>query len=316
MTAVSLHLRSDVPVGILLSGGVDSSGVAAFAARSGNNYTALCAGYMGDSPHDERQQAHATARYLGLPHEDVILDTSEYSQQFDQLVQRCDEPVGDWAAMPQWALYAQARQRGYKVLLSVALAGMKYFLAILTGMMLRSTMVNVPLQARNTWTGFHRLPHIQPIVFAGFIARGWPFSASSYRYRPASLRVTPECIMGSRRHEPRYCLGPTWCTMGVFLSDRLGMGCSVEVRVPLLDHVLIEAIFTLPLGRRFGEGKSKILLKQLLKGVVPNAVLDAPKRGFTPPTQYLEQLVASESEEICNGVLTKQWLERTKCVRS
>ncbi len=308
--AVSLHLRSDVPVGILLSGGVDSSSVAAYAAQSGGDYTALCAGYLGTSPDDERQQAHATAMHLGLPYEDVVLDASAYSDQFDQLVQYCDEPVGDWAAMPQWALYAQAQQRSYKVLLS-GIGGDEVFYGYPFWNDAAAQTGSIPLQARNTWTGYQDFPMfkqsyslVSSLVNCCFHDLMSDIDQPLYELRE-SAPWGPDAVAA-------IMFGTYLIHNGCFLSDRLGMGCSVEVRVPLLDHVLVESVFALPLQHRFREKASKILLKKLLRGRVPDAVLDAPKRGFTPPMRYLEQLLASSSEEICNSILTKHWLEASK----
>jgi asparagine synthase (glutamine-hydrolysing) len=308
--AVSLHLRSDVPVGILLSGGVDSSGVAAFAARAGGNHTALCVGYAAACPHDERERAHATARSLGLPYTDVILDSATYGQQFDRLAQFCDEPLGDWASMPQWALYAQARQQGYKVLLS-GIGGDEVFFGYPLWNDAAVRMNKVPGTARHTWTGFQEFSVFsEACSLVSSLADGrFPNLAAQLDQPLYELRESapwgPDAMAAM-------LFGTYLVHNGCYLADRLAMGCSVEVRVPLLDHVLVDSVFSLPLERRFREGQSKILLKQLLKGMVPSVVLDSPKRGFTPPTPYLEQVVVSRSAEICDGVLATQWFAASK----
>jgi hypothetical protein len=71
---------------------------------------------------------------------------------------------------------------------------------------------------------------------------------------------------------------------------------------------MIQAVFDLPLRRRFDPVQSKVMLRRLVRGQVPDAVLDAPKRGFTPPGEYLDRLVAGRLPEILDGVLVKSGL--------
>jgi len=308
--AVQLHLRSDVPVGILLSGGIDSSAVAAFAAHSGNNYTALCAGYIGNHAVDERQQAHATASFLGLPYVDVILDSTSYETDFNELVRYCDEPVGDPAAMPQWSLYRQARQRGYKVLLS-GIGGDEIFFGYPSWNTIGERSKTLSRAEFKRWIGFDQEP-------------------GQIRTRQLLDQISGQelrCAVGTA-DEPLYLFrdraaqGPdamasmlfgTYLTNnGCQLADKLGMGCSVEVRVPFLDHVLVESVFDLPLSQRFDPRCSKFMLRRLLRGYLLQSVLESPKRGFSPPGDYLDHLVTRHIAEILEGGLVRsKWIGLT-----
>ena len=307
-TAVKLHLRSDVPVGILLSGGVDSSAVAAFAAGSGSNYTALCAGYAGAQAVDERNQAHATAAELGLKHRDVILDFSAYDHFFDKVTRLADEPVGDRAAMPQWALYERSRELGFKVVMT-GIGGDEVFYGYEAWNRAANETRFMPAEQRTTWCG---LDHNW----------GWPAEwAWMQSMLPAGMKVDAAQI-----NTPLYALrdqapwGPDAMASVVFgtylvhngclLADKLGMGCSVEVRVPFLDHVLIDMVLGLPLARRFAVATTKPLLRQLLHGYVPEAVLTAPKRGFMPPIRHTEALVLRHCDEVLDGFLAGGLLDR------
>ncbi len=307
--AVQLHLRSDVPVGILLSGGIDSAAVAAFAARSSRNYTVLCAGYTGKHVVDERPQAHMTAKALGLPHLDVILDSATYQADFDELVRYCDEPVGDPAAMPQWSLYRQARQRGYKVLLS-GIGGDEVFFGYPA-----ENAVGEQSRALNAvdfkrWTGLDRSATYQQ-------TRRQLDRLTDGQLREA-MADADEPLYSFRDRAPQgpdamasVLLAGYLVHNGCYLADRLGMGCSVEVRVPLLDHILVQSIFDLPLPRRFDAQQSKVLLRRLLRGLVPEAVLSAPKRAFTPPGDYMDNLVSRYTQEILDGALGRLgWVRR------
>lgn len=309
-TAVQLHLRSDVPVGVLLSGGVDSSGIAAIAAHSSDNYKALCAGYTGEAAVDERRVAHATAQGLGLDYLDVVLDTTLYGQYFDQVVSRCDEPIGDLAAMPQWALYKRAREMGFKVVLS-GIGGDEVFFGYpfwnLTGAKSQSAID----KDRADWVGLDQRYNWKA---------EWDCISGMMKPSTALTNVELHHPLFALRDEAPWgpdamasvLFGTYLVHNGCLLADKLGMGCSVEVRVPYLDHLLVESVLSLPLGRRFSLTTNKPLLKAILRGIVPDGVLGAAKRGFTPPLGDAEHLVLSRSEQIRDGILAHSLLESTQ----
>ena len=302
--AVAIHLRSDVPVGILLSGGIDSSAIAAMAARSGSEITALCAGYRDFSAVDERLQAHATARALGLPHIDVILDARSYGDRFDRLVNYCDEPVGDIAAMPQWGLYREARKLGFKVLLS-GIGGDEVFFGYPVWNEIGAQCTSLTEQQFRGWYGFREEGRTRDYSDMAVRVSGAELS-SDLEGADECLRTTMEGVPQGPDSMYAMIFGTYLVNNGCLLSDKLGMGCSVEVRAPLLDHKLVDAILGLPLRKRFERGASKMLLKKLLKGLVPNAVLGGQKQGFTPPTIYVDRLVAERYDIIRAGILASK----------
>lgn len=112
-----LIVRSDVPVGVALSGGLDSSVVAAFAARQTESLCAFSVGYAGRPESDERRDAAALARYLNLPFYEVELDTRTIVDFFPQLNYWRDDPVADIAGFGYYAVMKIAREHGVPVLL-------------------------------------------------------------------------------------------------------------------------------------------------------------------------------------------------------
>jgi len=282
--SVDLHLQSDVPVAVLLSGGVDSSAIAACAARSGSNSVVICAGYEGRHSSDERPQALATAKSLRLNPIEVLTSESSFESDFEALVGYCDEPVGDIAAMPQWSLYRRARELGYKVLLS-GIGGDELFFGYpkwnQLAQRLRSTAGSESL--RRAMIVKALTSHLGSGL--GRLTRGG-MSASAGSIAPLLEALTSGVPPGP--DEISALMFGTYLTQnGCQLADKLGMGVSVEVRVPFLDHRLLEAVFGLPLHRRFAKGTSKPLLKRMAQDLVPAEVLRAPKRGFTPPQPSL-----------------------------
>lgn len=117
--AVKMTLRSDVPVGIALSGGVDSGAIAVFAQK---NYPepmhAFCVGYPGRPAYDERNQARALAGSLGMVVHEVELPVESFVDFFPQLVRIMDEPIADPAAFGHYSVPRAAAEQGVKVMLS------------------------------------------------------------------------------------------------------------------------------------------------------------------------------------------------------
>lgn len=117
--AVKMTLRSDVPVGIALSGGVDSGAIAVFAQK---NYPepmhAFCVGYPGRPPYDEREQARALAESLGMIVHEVELPVDSFVEFFPELVGIMDEPIADPAAFGHYSVPRAAADQGIKVMLS------------------------------------------------------------------------------------------------------------------------------------------------------------------------------------------------------
>lgn len=117
--AVQLTLRADVPVGIALSGGVDSGAIAALAQKHyAEPMHAFCVGYPGRPPYDERQQARALAESLGMIVHEVELPVDSFVDFFPQLVRMMDEPIADPAAFGHYSVPRAAAEQGIKVLLS------------------------------------------------------------------------------------------------------------------------------------------------------------------------------------------------------
>jgi asparagine synthase (glutamine-hydrolysing) len=116
--AVTLTLRSDAPVGIALSGGLDSGVIAAMASRRRTDLTAFTVGYPGRRDHDERDAARALASSLGVPWFSAELPTSDFAAFFPRMVELLDEPIADVAAYGHYAVSKLAAAHGVKVLLT------------------------------------------------------------------------------------------------------------------------------------------------------------------------------------------------------
>jgi asparagine synthase (glutamine-hydrolysing) len=117
--AVTFTLRSDVPIGVALSGGIDSGAIAALAQKhSITPIHAFSVGYPGRPPYDERKQAQDLAKQLGLTFHEVELPVENFVDFFPQLVRIMDEPIADSAAFGHYAVPKAAADMGIKVLLT------------------------------------------------------------------------------------------------------------------------------------------------------------------------------------------------------
>lgn len=305
--SVGIHLRSDVPVGILLSGGLDSSALAALASRAGTNCMAISAGYKGKRNVDERHMARDLAHRFGMDFIEMESDTNDFELLFEELVRYCDEPVGDIAAMAQWNLYQQSRALGFKVLLS-GLGGDEVMFGYPPwndlGQYLRNHGGDLGDRAKFIANRFS--DHMGDETSQ--VASGALAAAAT----EAKLSLSPFCE-GSPRGPDEVAsvlFGTYLVHNGCQLADKLGMGCSVEVRVPLLDHELVEKIISLPLARRFDLRQSKPLLRRLMRGILPDEVVERTKRGFSPPNGFIDDLVRKRTEDLLEGCLASQgWLE-------
>jgi asparagine synthase (glutamine-hydrolysing) len=336
--AVRLHLRSDVPVAVLLSAGMDSAGIAAIAAKAEGEVVALSAGYAGQHDCDERAGAQQTARAIGMRCVEVELDQAEFPTLFDELSRRCDEPPCDIASMAQWALYRACRAAGYKVVLS-GIGGDEIFFGYPTWNHVGELLARRARVER----------HLPPVLVraaerAGAAAPGlrdrlgpaWPGPFTGLRRGVSvaneralrllgadpggrSAAAADRQILALEARAARgpdavyaYLAGAYLPNNGFLLADKLGMGNSVEVRVPLADHVLFERVTALPLGRRFSPRESKPLLKALLRAHVPAEVLARPKQGFTPPPTFVREIVARHADALLDSPDLRGWLRHDR----
>jgi asparagine synthase (glutamine-hydrolysing) len=306
--AVSLRLVSDVPVSVLLSSGIDSSAIAALAARSAagplDAYTVRLDAR--DAPLDEAREAAAFAVRLGLRHREVDLRSGDLVEDVDRALAAMDQPTMD--GINTWFVTRAISEHGVKVALS-GLGGDEVFLgypsarsltrdlwsARLTAPLLRAApafhgaaqrlLARTPLRA---WK-LYDLPSMRPAVEELVAFRRALFPAVAVHM------LAPRAAPPSNHRDPAHGADPwlRWAhaELGGYMAnvllrdtDVFSMAHPVEVRVPLLDHVLVERVMTLrPEWRRPG-GRQKPLLVDALGEDLPMHARRGPKRGFVLPT--------------------------------
>ena len=317
--SVAAHLVSDVPVAAFLSGGLDSGAVASSMAMQGSTPHAFTAHYRGSgaAEADERPLAAALARRYG-----ARLTTVEIAPQLESILEpivwTLDEPHADDSAVPTWAL-SQAVGAEYKVALT-GIGGDELFAGYRRhlGMLWTEWYGRLPPELRRAaaWAvaylrepagaglGINRLKRFArsgdgsaPERFLALVSRLQ--GAERARLYTPGLGAMISGTAARRSFEAHYAQGgaPAGLSAALYfdyktflpddilaLSDRVAMAHGLEIRVPFVDHVLVEAIHPLPAHAKLGWGRSKSLLRQALRSRLPAAHFRAPKRGFVGPT--------------------------------
>lgn len=267
--SVELHLRSDVPYGIFLSGGIDSSAVLAMMRRVTNQEVlAFTAGFEATGAADERQTARAVAEAVGAHHETIDISEQMVWEHLPEIVACMDDPAADYAIIPSWFLARRARQD-----VKVALSG-EGGDEIFAGYGRYRTVM------RPWWLGGRMMR-----------ARGTFDRLDVLRSRPGTWRdgLGADEAEASRNGRTRLAVAQAtdvagWLPNDLLLKlDRCLMAHGVEGRTPLLDPAVAAATFRLPDALKVRNGRGKWLLRRWLERHLPAARPFAAKQGFTVP---------------------------------
>lgn len=312
-------LRSDVPVGIALSGGVDSSTIAVLSSHhKKDNYCAFSIGYPGRPEYDERDQAAALARMLGMPFFDVELTTEDLTRNFPDLIASMDEPVADPAAFAYLALTALARRHNVPVLLQGHGGDELFWGYPWVKEACQMALNSAPI------TGHHPFYELTP-GFRDALRMATQFYSDETRavvaenpeadpFKHFTFDEAPEYLETAYTKLicNTYLIGN-----GLALDDKLSMANSVESRLPLLDYKLVEAI--IGLRKTYGDVslQPKAWLKAAVSGLVPEEILSRKKRGFQPPVKdWLIALNTAYGHFIKDGYLVSEGILNGKAAET
>ncbi|HEX7794227.1 MAG TPA: asparagine synthase (glutamine-hydrolyzing) [Vicinamibacterales bacterium] len=315
--AVAANMVSDVPVGAFLSGGIDSSAVVALVREAGHTPRTFSVGFD-EQKFDESVHAQVVARLYKTEHTHVQLTASDLLAQLPQALDAMDQPTGD--AVNTYVVSGAVRARGIKVALS-GLGGDEIFggypsfsrlarVADLTRLWgrapsgLRTLAANAvrtigrssvrasktaavlesdgslsamfPL-TRQLLSTEQRLALIEPDVLERVSDKSDPYDrllADAYANAPDADLFAQISFAESRTYMHDVLLRDT---------DQMSMAHALEVRVPLLDHLLVDLVTSLPDSIKQSADTPKPLLVQSLDGLLPDSVVHRPKQGFTLP---------------------------------
>jgi asparagine synthase (glutamine-hydrolysing) len=357
--AVDLHKVSDVPVGVFLSGGVDSSANTVLFNRGLKEpIRTFSIGYDKDyaSYGSELQYARRVASMVGANHHEYLLSERDLLDFLPRMIHLQDEPIADPVCVPVYYVSKLARENGVTVC-QVGEGADELFNGYSAWMQwLRlERMMQLPL-ARPLAAVGHRLlsashSHGRLQDSLARAALGRPVFWSSAQGPTSAER---QDILGSdlRRRiggrdgwdyvaplwkrfkdkawEPSALNWMSFVDLSIRLPelllmrvDKMAMGVSLEARVPFLDHHLVELALAIPEATKTARGESKHVLKQALRGVLPNDIIDRPKQGFgVPVTDWLlgklGDRVRFELERFCRetGIFDIEGVHRLLAGRS
>ncbi len=269
LESVDLHQRSDVPYGMFLSGGVDSSVILALMAKLNSTpVLAFTAGWDVAAAKDERAHAATVAKAAGARHETIEISEAEVWRHLPEIVGCMDDPAADYAIIPTWFLARRARQ-DVKVILSGE-GGDEMF----------GGYGRYRTAMRPWWLGGRvmraRGPFDRVDVLRAY-PHGWrdgtatseAVAAEGGRTRLAAAQATDVA---------------DWLPHDLLLKlDRCLMANAVEGRTPFLDPGVAAASFRLPDGLKVRRGMGKYILRKWLEQHLPAADPWSAKRGFTVP---------------------------------
>lgn len=274
--ACRLTLRADVPVGISLSGGLDSSAILAVSAREyKDQLKAFSIGYKGNPVSDERQFARSLTQKLGVEFYEMEISTREVVDGFPTLVADADDPIADIAAHSIREVSRLAHNQGMKVLVG-GLGGDELFWGY--DWMRQVTADNIDKNKGNFYEStrsFRQANQFLKRLYTSDFKNELPLhqlNQNVYKNKFQQAKSSLDQIRDG------------WLVSNCLaLADRLSMSASIEMRSPFLDYKLAELVLS-NRNTVFGYSQpGKYWFKRALNGILPEEVLNRPKRGFTPP---------------------------------
>lgn len=308
-----LLIRSEVPVGVALSGGLDSSAIAALAAKKyPGSLHAFSVGYPGRPANDERSDAKTLADLLDMPFHEIELETADLVKNFEKMNFHRDDPIADISGFGYYSVNKTAREHGIPVLLQ-GQGGDEIFWGY---QWVKEAAEATDDKHRNDRSTFRQLLKSSFKRVFGKMAQG-PMAQEGHR--PIFHELAPDFRMalvdvrnyytesflqalGDASAFDLFTFKRSWkysdilitrliCDTyllenGIAQGDRLSMASSVELRLPFVDYKLVELVIGLrkthqsePDYRRF----PKPWLRGAMQGILPDFIIDRPKQGFAPP---------------------------------
>jgi asparagine synthase (glutamine-hydrolysing) len=310
--SVRMRMVADVPVGLFLSGGLDSTTIGYYMAREESNVRSFSIGFE-DPAFDESAEARLAASHLGIEHDLHLFSSDQVRDLIPQVTELLDEPMGDQSIFPTYLLSVIAREHvkvalggdgsdelfmGYRTYQALKIAWLidgspLGFMAKVVGRGLPSTGPRTLARLHRFGTGLALAPEER------LLSRLGSFHGDS---RWVLKRAYREQLRSSVFDEPRREIGRVLDgtldaaerTVATYLRaylqedilvkvDRASMATSLEVRSPFLDPAIIDFALSLPASVKLPRMRRKDPLRRLMRGRIPDRIIDRPKRGFGVP---------------------------------
>jgi len=328
--SVKARLISDVPIGTFLSGGLDSSIVTTIAAKYKNNIDSFSLGFRSNSYFNETEFAEIVAKKAKTNHHVVLLEQDDLLDNLDDFLNTMDEPFADSSALAYFVLSKNTRKH-VKVALSgdgadELFAGYNKYRALMKsfhGGVVNSVIKNLApltkLTPKSRSTSLGNLGRKMSKYSGGLklspYERYWSWSSFTDEQTVAGLLKeqgdSNELTLRKRHfleNKERYSINDVLISDQslvltndmLYKADKMSMANSLEVRVPFLDHKIVEFSLTLPAEFKINNTDTKRILRDAFRSELPSEILERSKKGFEVPL-----------EEWFTGPLLNRFLEMT-----
>jgi asparagine synthase (glutamine-hydrolysing) len=337
--SVARRMVSDVPFGVFLSGGVDSSlNVALMAELLDRPVETFSIGIKGD-PSNEFIYARKVAEHFGANHHEVLIDDNNFIDFLPQMAFIQDEPLADPVCVPLYYVSKLARQSGTPVIQvgegsDEIFAGYKmYHLFKIWNQRLYKPYTMLPKSLKSFFYSISKQilpPHLEDAFrrayecspfFIGSAIAFWDSEKERLFKRPISKNTSSHFI--KELSELLKVENPLLHIINVELKNRLpelllmrvdkmSMANSIETRVPFLDEDLVEFALTIPSHLKFKNGESKYILKKAAENIIPEEIIYRKKWGFcgSATNMITEKIIAYAHEKIYSSPLVHEIFEQ------
>lgn len=324
-SAITRQLISDIDVGMFLSGGLDSALVAYFAQKK---YTkkikTFTVGFSENDDANEINEAAATAKFLGTEHRQVLIDSINFLEEFDKIINIVEEPLGTTSIIPMYYLNQLASQYvnviltgqgadeplgGYQryrgellikkyswALSLINLVPQKYQSESLRRLLYSSTEQDTIKRFEKIYTLF------SPDAIQKLIGAASPFDTPIKYYFDLFQLEKNNSTASMMKLDTKMNLADDL----LLYTDKVSMNFTIEARVPFLDLELVRFIEELPLSYRVNLLRGKIIHKDFANRILPKEIVERKKKGFYSPTkQWFKGKLGKEFEELLKSNRSK-----------
>jgi len=331
--SVTTHLRSDVPLGAFLSGGVDSAAICALAAETRPGMLTFTAGFARPG-YSEIEEAQETAAALGLKSVPYVITAQEFAARLPQIIWQLDDPMADAAAIPLWFVAREAR-RHVKVVLSGEGAdelfggyGVYYQPSVVRA------ATRLPGWGRNSagvmaarippgQRGKGLLQRISVPLRDRYIGNAHVFSGAEVnlitRYGGGTVFDVTDPLFDQAASAGLDDVATmqlvdinTWLPGDILVkADRAAMAHGLELRSPFLDREVMAVASRLSRAEKTAAGTTKFALREAVGGLLSQAAAERRKLGFPVPIgHWFRGELSGYAEQVIHEARTEEWLDK------
>ena len=325
--SIKINSRSDVKIGTFLSGGLDSSYITKELSSISDKKISTFTAYFPSKKNDERELAKKSAKIFNTEHYELEIDKTLILNSFNDLIPSLDEPIADSAIIPSYLLSKLSKENNVKVILTGA-GGDELF----------GGYHRYYRRKKDLLTGIHSF---LPVSFISYISslfghKFFDFNMKLYNKNidyavntsGLSLSIFNYCLNKSSnlfnlikiineefndlnvlKNKYGHSYGGMLTDLNNYLvddilslTDKTSMSQSVEIRVPFLDHRLVEQMFSIPEKWNIKNSQHKYTFKKIIDNKLPPYILENPKTGFNGPVLNWFDILYDEFTDVFNNI--------------